>query len=499
MCKMKKYILAFDSGTTSVRCILFDKCGDVRSVAQHEFTQIFPRAGWVEHDAEEIWRMQLLCAREAMENCRASASEIAAIGITNQRETAIVWDKNTGKPVYNGIVWQCRRTAEFCDKLKADGYGDVIRERTGLLPDAYFSGAKIRWILDNVDGARERAERGELLFGTVDSWLIWNLTGGRVHVTDVSNASRTMLFNINTLEWDRELCDVVGVPMNMLPAVKPSSCVYGECDPELLGGPIPVAGACGDQQSALFGQCCFLEGCVKNTYGTGCFMLMNTGNKPIFSKNGLVSTVAWKLGEGDAVYALEGSVFVAGAVIQWLRDEMKLISSSAQSETIASQVSDTNGCYFVPAFTGMGAPYWDQDARGTITGLTRGTGIAHIVRAALESMAYQSTDVLLAMEEDLGADIESLRVDGGASANNFLMQFQSDVAGLSVVRPSSVESTALGAAFLAGLATGFWKDTDEIKTLTMGDGARTFVPCVTEKKRKELMDGWHKAVKKALL
>lgn len=496
---MKKYILAFDSGTTSVRCILFDKEGNVRSVAQHEFTQIFPKAGWVEHDAEEIWRMQLLCAREAMENCSAAASEIAAIGITNQRETAIVWNKKTGKPVYNAIVWQCRRTAEFCDKLKNEGCGDLIRKKTGLLPDAYFSGAKIRWILDNVEGARERALSGDLLFGTVDSWLIWNLTGGRVHVTDVSNASRTMLFNINTMEWDAELCDIVGIPMSMLPRVMPSSCVYGECDPELLGGPIPVAGACGDQQSALFGQCCFSEGSVKNTYGTGCFMLMNTGNKPVFSKNGLVSTVAWSIGDGEPVYALEGSVFVAGAVVQWLRDEMKLISSSAQSETIASQVPDTNGCYFVPAFTGMGAPYWDQDARGTITGLTRGTGIAHIVRAALESMAYQSTDVLLSMEEDLGRKIESLRVDGGASANNFLMQFQSDAAGINVVRPSSVESTALGAAFLAGLATGFWKSTEEIAAVTLGDGARTFVPQISDEKRKELMNGWHKAVKKALL
>ena len=484
---MKKYILAFDSGTTSVRCILFDKEGNVRSVAQHEFTQIFPKAGWVEHDAEEIWRMQLLCAREAMENCSAAASEIAAIGITNQRETAIVWNKKTGKPVYNAIVWQCRRTAEFCDKLKNEGCGDLIRKKTGLLPDAYFSGAKIRWILDNVEGARERALSGDLLFGTVDSWLIWNLTGGRVHVTDVSNASRTMLFNINTMEWDAELCDIVGIPMSMLPRVMPSSCVYGECDPELLGGPIPVAGACGDQQSALFGQCCFSEGSVKNTYGTGCFMLMNTGNKPVFSKNGLVSTVAWSIGDGEPVYALEGSVFVAGAVVQWLRDEMKLISSSAQSETIASQVPDTNGCYFVPAFTGMGAPYWDQDARGTITGLTRGTGIAHIVRAALESMAYQSTDVLLSMEEDLGRKIESLRVDGGASANNFLMQFQSDAAGINVVRPSSVESTALGAAFLAGLATGFWKSTEEIAAVTLGDGARTFVPQISDEKRKELM------------
>lgn len=494
---MKKYILAFDSGTTSVRCILFDKNGTVCSVAQHEFCQIFPKAGWVEHDAEEIWRTQLLAAREAMANCKATASEIAAIGITNQRETAVVWDKNTGKPVYNAIVWQCRRTADFCNSLKEQGYTDLICEKTGLVPDAYFSGAKVRWILDNVEGAREKAERGELLFGTIDSWLIWKLCGG-VHVTDVSNASRTMLFNINTLSWDEELCRIVGVPLSMLPAVKPSSSIYGESVPELLGGAIPVAGACGDQQSALFGQCCFSKGDVKNTYGTGCFMLMNTGERPVASKNGLVSTVAWQLSGERAVYALEGSVFVAGAAIQWLRDEMKLISSSAESETVARQVSDTNGCYLVPAFVGLGAPYWNQEARGIITGLTRGTGRAHIVRAALESMAYQSTDVLSSMKEDCGFDIGMLRVDGGASANNFLMQFQSDVADLRVVRPASVETTSLGAAFLAGLATGFWKDCTELSSLLEKSGRSFFDPQIDCETRNALLCGWHDAVKRAL-
>ncbi|MBQ4066943.1 MAG: glycerol kinase GlpK, partial [Clostridia bacterium] len=431
--------------------------------------------------------------------CRASASDICAIGITNQRETAVVWDKKTGKPVYNAIVWQCRRTAELCDKLKERGYTELIRERTGLVPDAYFSGAKVRWMLDNVEGLRDRAERGELLFGTVDSWLIWKLTGGRSHMTDVSNASRTMLFNINTMEWDKELCDIMGVPMNMLPRVMPSSAIYGECDPELLGAAIPVAGACGDQQSALFGQRCFEKGDVKNTYGTGCFMLMNTGDKPVRSEKGLVSTVAWSLGDGKTVYALEGSVFVAGAVIQWLRDEMKLISSSAESETVATSVSDTNGCYFVPAFTGIGAPYWNQEARGIITGLTRGAGRAHIVRAALESMAYQSADVLLAMMADSGVPFGSLRVDGGASANNFLMQFQADVAGLCVIRPSSVETTSRGAAFLAGLATGFWKDTEELSGLVMGEGSTAFEPSVTKEERDALMSGWHGAVKRALM
>lgn len=491
---MKKYILALDSGTTSVRAMLFDKNGDIRATSQHEFTQIFPKAGWVEHDAEEIWRMQLLSCREAIENCGATASEIAAIGITNQRETAIVWEKSTGRPIYNAIVWQCRRTAAFCDSLKED-YGELIREKTGLLPDAYFSGAKIRWILDNVEGARERAEAGELLFGTVDSWLIWNLTGE--HVTDVSNASRTMLFNINTLQWDEELCRLVGVPMSMLPKVRPSSALYGTSHPELFGGEIPVSGAAGDQQAALFGQGCFECGDVKNTYGTGCFMLMNTGARPVPSKNGLVSTVAWSLSEGEAVYALEGSVFVAGAVVQWLRDEMRLISSSAESETVAKSVPDTNGCYFVPAFTGMGAPYWDQDARGIITGLTRGAGRAHIVRAALESIAYQSTDVLSAMEADCGK-LSSLRVDGGASQNNFLMQFQADCAGISVIRPASVETTARGAAFLAGLYVGFYT-MEELSSLLKGSGRKVFEPKIDSEKREDLMNGWHKAVKKALM
>ena len=496
---MKKYILSFDSGTTSVRCIVFDKNGSIRAVAQHEFTQIFPKAGWVEHDAEEIWRMQKLCALEAMANCGCTAVDIAAIGITNQRETAVVWDRKTGKPIYNAIVWQCRRTADFCNSLKDMGYTDLVREKTGLVPDAYFSGAKVRWILDNVEGARAKAEAGELCFGTVDSWLIWKLTGKKVHVTDVSNASRTMLFNINTLRWDEELCSLVGIPMNMLPEVKPSSCIYGETDPKILGAAIPVSGACGDQQSALFGQGCFSKGDVKNTYGTGCFMLTNTGDAPVYSNKGLVSTIAWKIGDEKPVYALEGSVFVAGAVIQWLRDEMRLISSSAESETVARQVPDTCGCYFVPAFTGMGAPYWNQEARGIITGLTRGVNRAHIVRAALESMAYQSTDVLSAMESDLGRELSFLRVDGGASANNFLMHFQADVAGLSVVRPASVETTALGAAFLAVLAVGFWKDLSELKAIASGDGCSSFEPSITEEKREELLSLWHKAVEKALL
>ncbi|MBR6676708.1 MAG: glycerol kinase GlpK [Clostridia bacterium] len=495
---MKKYIVAIDSGTTSVRCIIFDKDARIAALAQHEFRQIFPKAGWVEHDADEIWRLQKLCVDEAMANCRATAAEIAAVGITNQRETCVVWDRKTGKPICNAIVWQCRRTARFCNSLKEKGLSSIIREKTGLVPDAYFSGPKVAWILDNVEGARERAEAGELCFGTIDSWLIWNLTGGRVHATDVSNASRTMLFNINTMAWDRELCDIIGVPEKMLPKVMPSSAIYGECRPSLFGAPIPIGGAAGDQQAALFGQCCFEKGSVKNTYGTGCFMLMNTGEAPIASESGLVSTVAWQLEGQRPAYALEGSVFVAGAAIQWLRDEMKLISSAPESETVAKSVPDTCGCYFVPAFTGIGAPYWNQDARGIITGLTRGAGRAHIVRAALESMAYQSIDVLSAMEKDLGESICALRVDGGASANDFLMQFQADASGVKVVRPASVESTARGAAFLAGLASGFWKDTAEISLVADKDGFKEFKPSVTKEKREELLAGWHKAVKKAL-
>lgn len=494
----KKYVLSFDSGTTSVRCILFDRRGAVRAMAQHEFGQIFPRAGWVEHDAEEIWRMQILCAREAMENCGASAAEIAAIGITNQRETTVVWDRQTGVPEYNAIVWQCRRCAEYCNSLKQAGLAEIVTRKTGLVPDAYFSGAKIRWILENVPGARERAMRGELCFGTVDSWLIWKLTGGRAHVTDASNASRTMLFNIHTMKWDEELCELLDIPMSVLPEVMPSSCVYGETEPSLLGGAIPVSGAAGDQQSALFGQACFNKGDVKNTYGTGCFMLMNTGNTPVSSEAGLVSTVAWELSDKSVTYALEGSVFVAGAAVQWLRDEMGLIGSSAESESIAAQVPDTDGCYFVPAFTGLGAPYWDQEARGVLCGMTRGTNRYHIVRAALESMAYQSCDVLRAMEKDSGIAITGLRADGGASANNLLMQFQADIAALTVIRPASVETTALGAAFLAGLAVGFWKNTDEICALVSDAGVSRFECNMEDGHRNKLLDGWHDAVRRAL-
>ncbi len=495
---MKKYILAFDSGTTSVRCILFDKNGDVRAVAQHEIEQIFPKPGWVEHNAEEIWKTQLSAALEAMENCGAAASEIAAIGITNQRETTVVWDRATGRPIYNAIVWQCRRCAEYCDSLKAEGYGELIRDKTGLVPDAYFSGAKIRWILDNVDGARERSERGELCFGTVDSWLIWNLTGGDVHVTDYSNASRTMLFNIHTLEWDAELCRLLNIPMSMLPEVKPSSYVYGVSDPSLLGGEVMIAGAAGDQQSALFGQCCFDRGSVKNTYGTGCFMLMNTGDVPVSSENGLVTTVAWGLEDKKVSYALEGSVFVAGAAIQWLRDELGLIKSSSESEKVAAAVPDSGGCYFVPAFTGLGAPYWDQDARGVLCGMTRGTNRSHIVRAALESMAYQSCDVLRAMESDSGEVISELKVDGGASANDLLMQFQADIMDIRVLRPASVETTALGAAFLSGLAVGFWRDTAELSSLVNGRGGSEFNCRMSEDRRSELLHGWSAAVGRTL-
>ena len=423
---MQKYIMALDAGTTSCRCILFDRKGNICSVAQREFTQYFPQPGWVEHDADEIWACQLGVAVEAMTKIGASASDIAAIGITNQRETAIVWDKNTGEPVYHAIVWQCRRTSEYCDSLKEKGLTDRFRQKTGLVIDAYFSGTKIKWILDNVPGARARAVRGELLFGTVETWLIWKLTKGAVHVTDYSNASRTMLFNINTLEWDDEILDELDIPKCMLPDVKPSGCVYGETDPSFLGGRIPIAGAAGDQQAALFGQTCFHPGEAKNTYGTGCFLLMNTGEQPVFSENGLVTTIAWGL-DGKVTYALEGSIFVAGAAIQWLRDEMRLIDSAADSEYMASKVKDTNGCYVVPAFTGLGAPHWDQYARGTIVGITRGVNKYHIIRATLESIAYQVNDVLCAMKADSGIGLTSLKADGGASANNFLMQVQADI------------------------------------------------------------------------
>ena len=442
---MAKYVMALDAGTTSNRCILFNEKGEMCSVAQKEFTQFFPKPGWVEHDADEIWATQYEVAKQAMENVGATAADIAAIGITNQRETTIVWDKATGEPVHHAIVWQCRRTAEYCDSLKDKGLVDKIREKTGLVIDAYFSGTKIRWILENVPGARQRAEAGELLFGTVETWLIWKLTKGKVHVTDYSNASRTMLFNINTLQWDDEILAELNIPKCMLPEAKPSSCVYGEADPSLFGGPIKIGGAAGDQQAALFGQTCYKAGEAKNTYGTGCFLLMNTGEKPIFSKNGLVTTIAWGL-DGKVNYALEGSVFVAGASIQWLRDQLRVVDTAPDSEYMATRVKDTAGCYVVPAFTGLGAPYWDQYARGVIVGLTRGCNKYHIVRATVESLAYQVNDVLQAMKADSGIDLAALNVDGGASANNFLMQTQADISGCPVNRPSCVDTTALGAA-----------------------------------------------------
>ena len=491
---MKKYIMALDAGTTSNRCILFNEKGEMCSVAQREFHQHFPKPGWVEHDADEIWASMLGVAVEAMSMIGAAAENIAAIGITNQRETAIVWDKNTGEPVYHAIVWQCRRTARYCDLLKERGLTDSFRKKTGLVIDAYFSATKIRWILDHVPGARERAERGELLFGTVETWLIWKLTKGRVHVTDYSTASRTLMFNINTLEWDRDILEVLNIPESMLPEVKPSSCVYGCTDPSFFGGPIPIAGAAGDQQSALFGQTCFHPGEAKNTYGTGCFLLMNTGERPVFSENGLVTTIAWGI-DGKVTYALEGSIFVAGAAIQWLRDEMRLIDSSEDSEYMAKKVSDTNGCYVVPAFTGLGAPYWDQYARGTIVGITRGVNKYHIIRATLESIAYQVNDVLVAMEADSGIRLETLKADGGASANDFLMQTQADIIGAPVNRPRCVETTAMGAAYLAGLAVGYWSGPEDIRKNWAVD--RTFEPAISGEERAGKLKGWKKAVKYA--
>ena len=491
-----RYIMALDQGTTSSRCILFDKAGNICSVAQKEFHQIFPKPGWVEHDAEEIWFTTLEVSRTAMRKLGVTAADIAAIGITNQRETTVVWDKNTGHPIANAIVWQCRRTADIIDELVAKGLSDKIREKTGLVPDAYFSGSKIKWLLDNVPGARERAERGELLFGTIDTWLIWRLTEGAVHVTDQTNASRTMLYNIHTLEWDNELLDMLDIPRNMLPEVKPSSCVYGETAFELYGGEIPVAGAAGDQQAALFGQCCLQPGDMKNTYGTGCFLLMNTGRTPVMSKNGLVTTIAVGL-EDHVLYALEGSVFVAGAAIQWLRDELNVLEKASESQVFANSVPDSAGGYVVPAFTGLGAPYWNQRARGAIVGLTRGFNRAHLVRATLESLAYQSYDICKAMENDSGIPIKSLKVDGGACANDFLMQFQSDILDCEVTRPSCIETTALGAAYLAGLAVGYWSDVEEIKANWSID--RVFASKMDEKKREELIHGWHKAVKCALM
>ena len=488
---MAKYEMALDSGTTSNRCILFNEKGEMCSVAQKEFTQHFPKPGWVEHEPGEIWSTQLAVAREAMTKIGASAEDISAIGITNQRETTIVWDKNTGQPVYPAIVWQCRRTSEYCDSLKEKGLTEKFREKTGLVIDAYFSGAKVKWILDHVEGARERAEKGTLLFGTVETWLIWKLTRGAVHVTDYSNASRTMLFNIHTLEWDDEILEELGIPKSMLPQARASSEIYGETDPSFFGGRIPIAGAAGDQQAALFGQACFEQGDAKNTYGTGCFLLMNTGSQPVLSKNGLVTTIAWGM-DGKVTYALEGSIFVAGAALQWLRDELRLIDSAADSEYFAQRVKDTNGCYVVPAFTGLGAPYWDQYARGTIVGLTRGVNKYHIIRATLESLAYQVNDVLEAMKADSGMNLSALRVDGGASANNFLMQTQSDLSNAPVNRPRCVETTAMGAAYLAGLAVGYWKDIEDVKQNWGID--KIFVPAIEPEKREKMLKGWKRAV-----
>ena len=489
---MPKYIMALDSGTTSNRCILFNEAGEICSVAQKEFTQIFPQPGWVEHDADEIFSTQLEVAKQALANVGATAANIAAIGITNQRETTIVWNRYTGKPICNAIVWQCRRTAPYCDQLKDEGLVDSIREKTGLVIDPYFSGTKIRWILQNVPGAREMADRGELLFGTVETWLIWKLTGGRIHVTDYSNASRTMLFNINTLQWDEEILAKLEIPASMLPDPKPSSHIYGNTDAQFFGAPIPIAGAAGDQQAALFGQTCFDPGDSKCTYGTGAFLLMNTGSKPILSNNGLVTTIAWGL-NGEVTYALEGSIFVAGAAIQWLRDELRFIESAGDSEYMAQKVSDTNGCYVVPAFTGLGAPYWDAYARGAVVGLTRGVNKYHIVRATLDSMTYQTNDVLTAMEADAGIKLASLKVDGGASANNYLVQTQADISDAPVLRPKCVETTAMGAAYLAGLAVGYWESTEDVRRNWAVD--RSFTPQITPEAREKRVKGWKKAVK----
>lgn len=488
---MARYIMALDQGTTSSRCILYDKQGNMVSVAQKEFTQIYPADGWVEHDAMEIWSTQMGVAQEALLKVGCTYRDIEAIGITNQRETTIVWDRETGEPVYNAIVWQCRRTAGLCDSLMAAGYGEMIRRKTGLLIDAYFSGTKLKWILDNVDGARRRAEEGKLLFGTVETWLIWKMTGGRVHVTDYSNASRTMMFNINTLDWDDEILALLDVPRAMLPEPVPSSAVYGETEVTIFGGPIRIAGAAGDQQAALFGQTCFEAGDSKCTYGTGSFLLMNTGSKPVFSQNGLVTTVAWGL-DGSVSYALEGSVFVCGAAVQWLRDELNILQNSADSQAMALSVPDSCGLYVVPAFVGLGAPYWDPYARGAVLGITRGANRNHLVRATLESLAYQTCDLIEAMSGDLGRGISSLKVDGGACANDFLMQFQADILDCRVERPVCVETTSLGAAYLAGLATGYWQNKEDVIANWQRD--RPFEPAMSPKQRAELLRGWKKAV-----
>lgn len=491
---MKQYVMALDQGTTSSRCIIFDKQGKMKSVAQKEFTQIYPKPGWVEHDPMEIWSTQISVATEAMAKLGINANEIASIGITNQRETTIVWNRKTGQPVYHAIVWQCRRTSDMIEELKEKGLEPYIKEKTGLIPDAYFSATKIKWILDHVEGAREQAKAGELLFGTVDTWIIWNLTKGKTYVTDYTNASRTMLFDIRNLTWDQRILEELDIPVQMLPEVKPSSCIYGYTDRSLFGDAIAIAGAAGDQQAALFGQCCFHKGEVKNTYGTGCFLLMNTGREAIASQHGLITTIAASIGT-EVNYALEGSVFVAGAAIQWLRDELQLIRTAAESEKYALQVPDTNGVYVVPSFTGLGAPYWDQYARGTIVGITRGCNRDHIIRATLEAIAYQTQDVLRAMEGDSGLELHTLKVDGGACANRFLMQFQADILGTEVHKPECIETTALGAAYLAGLAVGFWKDPEEIKT--NWELAETFYPEMSQERRESLIAGWKKAVKRS--
>lgn len=490
-----KYIMALDQGTTSSRCILFNQKGEMVTAAQKEFHQYYPKQGWVEHDAMEIWSTQIGVAQEAMYKIRATYKDIAAIGITNQRETTVVWDKNTGQPIHHALVWQCRRTAEYCDSLKEQGLTQFFHEKTGLLLDAYFSATKLKWILDHVEGARAKAERGDLLFGTVDTWLIWNLTKGKVHVTDYSNAARTMLFDIRTLKWEEEILRKLEIPKKMLPEVKESSFMYGYTDSSIFGGEIPISGAAGDQQSALFGQTCFSEGMAKNTYGTGCFLLMNTGERPVYSKSGLLTTIAWGI-NGKVEYALEGSIFVAGAAIQWLRDECKLLESSSESEEMAKKVNDTNGVYLVPAFVGLGAPYWNPYARGMLVGLTRGANREHIVRATLESIAYQTQDVLHLMVQDSGVDLKSLKVDGGACANDFLMQFQADIIDRPVERPVCIETTALGAAYLAGLAVGYWKDKEEIKE--NWKSSKYFVSSMSEELRVQRLKGWRRAVSAAL-
>lgn len=492
---MARYIMAIDAGTTSNRCILFNERGDIVSTAQKEFTQFYPEPGWVEHNAKEIWATVLGVAVEAMQKLGAKADEIAAIGITNQRETTVVWDKATGEPVAPAIVWQCRRTAEYCDSLRENGLVDAIRAKTGLVIDAYFSASKIRWILENIPGVRKKAEAGDVLFGTVDSWLIWNFTGGKVHAIDYSNASRTMLFNINTLDWDDEILAELDIPRSMLPKPMPSSGLFGCTERELFGKPIPITGAAGDQQAALFGQACFFPGMAKNTYGTGAFLLMNTGNVPVFSKSGLVTTIAWGI-DGKVEYALEGSAFVAGAAIQWLRDEMRLVDSSPDSEYYASKVTDTDGCYVVPAFTGLGAPHWNQYARGTIVGLTRGINKNHIIRATLESLAYQVNDILVAMQADSGIELSALNVDGGASANDLLMQMQADISAAPVQRPACIETTAMGAAYLAGLAVGYWSDRNDVLRNRSID--RVFRPSIDENERQKKLKGWTRAVRCAL-